>query len=142
MKATPALVAAFRTWNPNAAPTLSIPDPASRTRGARPFAPDHPRHKGRDGMSTTTYGGSSDLSERASNLSDAASRQMDRAYDSAGEVARTASEQGRHMMAVLDRTVREQPLMALAAAGALGLVIGALWKMDGGRASSRWYYGR
>lgn len=43
-------------------------------------------------------------------------------------------------MTAVDRTVREQPLAALAAVGVLGIVIGALWKMDSGRrTSSRWY---
>lgn len=90
-------------------------------------------------MATTSYGTSSDLSDRASNLGDAATRQMDRAYDSAELAARRAAEQGRQMLSSVERTVREQPMLALAAVGALGLVIGALWKMEGGRRSSRWY---
>ncbi len=90
-------------------------------------------------MATTTYG-SSNLSERTAGLSDAAGHQLDRALDSAEQVARSAAEQGRQVMTAVDRTVREQPLLALAAIGVLGIVIGALWKMDGGRrVSSRWY---
>jgi hypothetical protein len=43
-------------------------------------------------------------------------------------------------MSAIDRTVRQQPLASLAAVGVLGIVIGALWKMDSGRrSSSRWY---
>lgn len=91
-------------------------------------------------MATTSYGGSNDMSERAANLSDAAGRQFDRAVDGAEHAARSAAEQGRQVMTAVDRTVREQPLAALAAVGVLGIVIGALWKMDSGRrTSSRWY---
>jgi ElaB/YqjD/DUF883 family membrane-anchored ribosome-binding protein len=87
-------------------------------------------------MATTTYGGAaSDLSERAAGLSDAASRQYDRTLDAAESMARSASVQGRQMMTAVDRTVREQPMLALAAVAAAGIVIGALWKMDGRR---RW----
>jgi ElaB/YqjD/DUF883 family membrane-anchored ribosome-binding protein len=86
---------------------------------------------GEHGMATTTYGGSaSDLSERAAGLSDAASRQMDRTLDSAEHMARNAAEQGRQVMSSVDRTVREQPMLSLAAVAAAGLIIGALWKMD------------
>ncbi len=82
-------------------------------------------------MATTTYGGSaSDLSGRAAGLSDAATRQMDRTLDSAEQMARTAAEQGRQVMSSVDRTVREQPMLSLAAVAAAGLIIGALWKMD------------
>lgn len=91
-------------------------------------------------MATTSYGGANDMSERATHLSDAAGRQFDRAVDGAEHAARSAAEQGRQVMTAVDRTVREQPLAALAAVGVLGIVIGALWKMDSGRrTSSRWY---
>jgi ElaB/YqjD/DUF883 family membrane-anchored ribosome-binding protein len=33
-------------------------------------------------------------------------------------------------MSSVDRTVREQPMLSLAAVAAAGLIIGALWKMD------------
>lgn len=91
-------------------------------------------------MSTTSYGGSNDISERASDLANAASRQFDRALDGAEHAARSAADQGRQVISAVDRTVRDQPLAALAAVGVLGIVIGALWKMDSGRRSSnRWY---
>ena len=91
-------------------------------------------------MSTSSYGRSNDMSERAADLAGAASRQFDRALDGAEQAARSAADQGRQVMTAVDRTVREQPLAALAAVGVLGIVIGALWKMDSSRrASSRWY---
>jgi ElaB/YqjD/DUF883 family membrane-anchored ribosome-binding protein len=91
-------------------------------------------------MSNPSYGGSTDMSERAAGLTDAASRQFDRALDGAEHAARSAAEQGRQAMSAIDQTVRQQPLASLAAVGVLGIVIGALWKMDSGRrSSSRWY---
>lgn len=76
----------------------------------------------------TTYG--SELSERATGLSEAASRQIDKTFDSAETIARSAAEQGRQVATNVDRMVREQPLMTLAVVAAAGLVVGALWKMD------------
>ncbi len=91
-------------------------------------------------MATTSFGTTGDMSERAANLSDAAGRQFDRALDGAEHAARSAAEQGRHVMSAVDRTVRDQPLASLAAVGVLGIVIGALWKMDSSRRSTnRWY---
>ncbi len=82
-------------------------------------------------MGTGKYGSSSgDMSERAAQFGDAAGRQMDQAYDSAETFARNAAEQGQRAMSAVDRTMRDQPMLTLAAVAAASLVIGALWKMD------------
>ena len=82
-------------------------------------------------MAMGNYGSSSsDMSERASQFGDAAGRQMDQAFDSAETFARNAAQQGRHAMSAVDRTMRDQPMLTLAAVAAASLVIGALWKMD------------
>lgn len=82
-------------------------------------------------MATSTYGSTaSDLSERASGFGDAASRQYDRTLDAAESMARNAGEQGRQMMSAMDKTVRDQPMLAMAAVAVAGIIIGAIWKMD------------
>ena len=82
-------------------------------------------------MATGNYGStSSDMSERASQFGDAAGRQMDQAIDSAETLARNAAVRGRQALTAVDRTMRDQPMLTLAAVAAAGLVIGALWKMD------------
>ena len=89
-------------------------------------------------MASTTYGDTPHLSERKTVLSEGASRQMDRALDTVESAAARAGEQGMQMLTAVDRTVREQPLLALAAVAAVGIVIGALWKMESSR-RNRWY---
>jgi ElaB/YqjD/DUF883 family membrane-anchored ribosome-binding protein len=88
-------------------------------------------------MASTTFG-ETNLSERKTALSENASRQMDRAIDTVEQAAVRVGEQGKQMMTSVDRTVREQPLLALAAVAAVGIVIGALWKMESSR-RNRWY---
>lgn len=81
-------------------------------------------------MGTNTAGVTGDLSERVTDLRDAASRQLDGALGSAEDAVSGAAEKGRDLLQLLDRTVREQPLLTLAAVAAVALAVGALWKMD------------
>lgn len=81
----------------------------------------------------------SKVSDRASEYADTANQQIDRALDSAEQVARQMAEQGRvatervgevagNLKGAVDKSVRDQPMATLAVAAAFGFVMGALWK--------------
>lgn len=64
--------------------------------------------------------------------------------DKASDAAQAVTEQGRYVAAkvqetseeaysAVERSVREQPLVAIALAGAIGFAIGALWKLGSSR---------
>jgi ElaB/YqjD/DUF883 family membrane-anchored ribosome-binding protein len=91
-------------------------------------------------MSASRYGSTSDLSHETARMSESAGRKMDRALDSAEQAVARAGEQGKQMITSINRTVREQPLLALAAVAAVGVVIGALWKLESStRRRPAWY---
>lgn len=77
--------------------------------------------------------------ERLRDLADTATDQLkgaaDRAQELAGDVSRQASEYGekaqdaaRQVKPFVEKSLKEQPMTTLAAAAAIGFVLGALWK--------------
>jgi ElaB/YqjD/DUF883 family membrane-anchored ribosome-binding protein len=77
--------------------------------------------------------------ERLRDLADTATDQLkgatDRAQELAGDVSRQAREYGekaqdaaRQVKPFVEKSLREQPMTTLAAAAAIGFVLGALWK--------------
>lgn len=81
----------------------------------------------------------SSASEKATDFSHKASAQFEKVAEKAGEAARTMAEHGReagqhvqevagHMKGAISKSVKEQPMVTLALAAAVGFVVGALWK--------------
>jgi ElaB/YqjD/DUF883 family membrane-anchored ribosome-binding protein len=77
--------------------------------------------------------------ERLTELADTATDQLkgvaDRAQDLAGDVSRQAREYGekaqdaaRQVRPFVEKSLKDQPMTTLAAAAAIGFVLGALWK--------------
>jgi ElaB/YqjD/DUF883 family membrane-anchored ribosome-binding protein len=61
------------------------------------------------------------VADRVENVAGAASGQMREVSDAAGEVAG-------NIKGAVDKSVKDQPMAALAMAAAVGFVLGALWK--------------
>ena len=79
------------------------------------------------------------LSDTASDLASKANEKFEGAMHGAERTAERLSEQGReagermtevagNLRGAVDKSVRDQPMATLAVAGALGFVLGALWK--------------
>lgn len=73
-----------------------------------------------------------ELADKAVNLAERTSEQLERTVQSAVEQGRQATE---HVQVVadnfkhaVDKSVKDQPLTTLAVAAGIGFVIGALWK--------------
>jgi ElaB/YqjD/DUF883 family membrane-anchored ribosome-binding protein len=86
-------------------------------------------------MAQSSYGRSDTMSD----LKDKASDQMKRAADTAEGVATRVADQGReagqrvqevagNFKGALDKSIKDQPMATLAAAAAVGFVLGAIWK--------------
>jgi ElaB/YqjD/DUF883 family membrane-anchored ribosome-binding protein len=74
-----------------------------------------------------------------SDLKEKATDQLGKAADQAGQMANRVAEQGReagermqevagNFKGAVDKSVKDQPMATLAAAAAVGFVLGALWK--------------
>ena len=86
-------------------------------------------------MAQSTQGRSDTMSD----LKDKAGDQIRRAADTAEGVATRVADQGRqaaegvqdvagNMKGALDKSIKDQPMATLAVAGAVGFVLGAIWK--------------
>lgn len=73
--------------------------------------------------SSSSYGSSSvdDIKGRAKQTFDAAS-------DMAGDARQQVEEVAGNVKGAINRSVKEQPITTLLVAGAIGFVVGALWK--------------
>ncbi|HWE20029.1 MAG TPA: hypothetical protein VG758_23085 [Hyphomicrobiaceae bacterium] len=79
--------------------------------------------------------GSDRLREMADTATDERKGLADRAQELAGDVSQQAREYGeraqdaaRQVKPFVEKSLKEQPMMTLAAAAAIGFVLGALWK--------------
>ena len=88
-------------------------------------------------MAQSQYSGRSELSEKASELKDKATDQLKKVADRAEGLASEAVDQLRETGAgevagnfkgAVDKSVKDQPMVTLAFAAAVGFVLGALWK--------------
>jgi ElaB/YqjD/DUF883 family membrane-anchored ribosome-binding protein len=79
------------------------------------------------------------VADKASEYASKAGEKLDQAYESADATVRSVAEQGReagervqevagNMKSAVDKSIKDQPMATLAVVGALGFVLGALWK--------------
>jgi ElaB/YqjD/DUF883 family membrane-anchored ribosome-binding protein len=93
------------------------------------------------GYPSQGYGGttSEGAEEHLRDMADATGERMRETADSAQEIAGNIADQARHhaeraqeaakrFRPFVEKSLREQPMTTLAVAGAIGLVLGALWK--------------
>lgn len=90
-------------------------------------------------MEETAQSMTTAVADKAADLANKAGHQVDKALDSAEAAARSVADGSReaservtevagNFKTAIDKSVRDQPLATLAVAGALGFVLGALWK--------------
>lgn len=81
----------------------------------------------------------SQVADKASEYAGKAGEQLEHAYEAADATVRSVAEQGReagervqevagNMKSAVDKSIKDQPMATLAVVGALGFVLGALWK--------------
>jgi ElaB/YqjD/DUF883 family membrane-anchored ribosome-binding protein len=79
------------------------------------------------------------VADKAAEYAGKAGEKIEHAIDGADAIVRSAAEQGReagervqevagNMKAAVNKSVKDQPMATLALVGALGFVLGALWK--------------
>lgn len=79
------------------------------------------------------------VAEKAAEYAGKAGQQFDRAVESADAAMRSVADQGReagervqevagNFKSAVDKSVKDQPMATLAVVGAIGFVLGALWK--------------
>jgi ElaB/YqjD/DUF883 family membrane-anchored ribosome-binding protein len=91
-------------------------------------AKSYPRHDSDPDRDQTTGGLASQVAETASEYATKAGEKLDHVYDSSREAGERIQEVGGNIKSALDKSVQDQPMATLAVVGALGLVLGALWK--------------
>lgn len=81
----------------------------------------------------------SQVADKAAEYASKAGQQFDHALESADATVRSVAEHGReagervqevagNMKGALDKSMRDQPMATIAIVGALGFVLGAIWK--------------
>jgi len=96
-------------------------------------------HYPQSGTTSANKPASSGVKDEDKGLVDKASDTVRSAADQASELAERAMEQGREVTAMaqkapgamreaVDTSLKQQPMATLAVAGALGFLLGALWK--------------
>lgn len=79
------------------------------------------------------------VADKASQYASMAGEKLEGAYESADATVRSVAEHGReagervqevagNMKSAVDKSIKDQPMATLAVVGALGFVLGALWK--------------
>jgi ElaB/YqjD/DUF883 family membrane-anchored ribosome-binding protein len=79
------------------------------------------------------------VADKASEYATKAGEKLEQAYESADATVRSVAEQGReagervqevagNVKTAVDKSLKDQPMATLAVVGALGFVLGALWK--------------
>lgn len=101
----------------------------------------YPHHESGNGKRTQSS--ASDMAEqvadKAAEYAGKAGEQFDRAVEGADATIRSVAEHGReagervqqvagNFKTAIDKSVKDQPMATLAVVGALGFVLGALWK--------------
>jgi len=102
-------------------------------------AKSYPHHEGGNGKRGTAAEVTEQVVDKAAEYAGKAGEQIDRALENAEATVRSAAEQGReagervqevtgNFKSAVDKSVKDQPMATLALVGALGFVLGALWK--------------
>lgn len=79
------------------------------------------------------------VADKASQYASKAGEQLEHVYEAADATVRSVAEQGReagervqevagNVKSAVDKSLKDQPMATLAVVGALGFVLGALWK--------------
>lgn len=79
------------------------------------------------------------VADKASEYASKAGDKLEHAYEAADATVRSVAEQGReagervqevagNVKTAVDKSIKDQPMATLAVVGALGFVLGALWK--------------
>lgn len=74
--------------------------------------------------STSSYGSSSSIED----IKGRARQTLDAASEAAGDAKQQVEEMAGSVKGAIDKSVKDQPLTTLLIAGAVGFVVGALWK--------------
>jgi ElaB/YqjD/DUF883 family membrane-anchored ribosome-binding protein len=74
--------------------------------------------------SSSSYGSSSPIED----IKGRAKQTLDAAGDMAGDARQQVEEVAGNVKGAINRSVKDQPITTLLVAGAIGFVIGALWK--------------
>ncbi len=74
--------------------------------------------------STSSYGSSSSIED----IKGRARQTIDAASEAAGDAKQQVEEMAGSVKGAIDKSVKDQPLTTLLIAGAVGFVVGALWK--------------
>jgi ElaB/YqjD/DUF883 family membrane-anchored ribosome-binding protein len=101
----------------------------------------YPHQESDNGKQARSAGGGvvEDAAEKVAEYAGKAGEQFERAIGSADATIRSAADQGReagervqevagNFKSAVDKSVRDQPMATLVIVGALGFVLGALWK--------------
>lgn len=101
----------------------------------------YPHHESGDGKRAQSAASdvASQVADKAGEYASKAGEQIEHAMGSADAMARAAAEQGReagervqevagNLKSAVDKSIKDQPMATLAVIGALGFVLGALWK--------------
>ncbi|ADJ23473.1 conserved hypothetical protein [Hyphomicrobium sp. GJ21] len=73
---------------------------------------------------SSTYGSSSSIED----IKGRARQTIDAASEAAGDAKQQVEEMAGNVKGAIDKSVKDQPLTTLLIAGAVGFVVGALWK--------------
>lgn len=79
-------------------------------------------------MASTTSSSSYGSSGPVEDIKGRARQTMEAASDAAGEAKQQVEEMAGNVKGAIDKSVKDQPLTTLLIAGAVGFVVGALWK--------------
>jgi ElaB/YqjD/DUF883 family membrane-anchored ribosome-binding protein len=73
-------------------------------------------------------GSSESVQDRMRDMADKAGEKLQDASANAQELAGNIAEQARQFKPFVEKSMKEQPMSTLAAAAAIGFVLGAIWK--------------
>lgn len=102
-------------------------------------AKSYPHHDDTKRAQVAASDMASQVADKASEYASKAGEKIDQAYETADATVRSVAEQGReagervqevagNMKTAVDKSIKDQPMATLAVVGALGFVLGALWK--------------
>lgn len=99
----------------------------------------YPNQESGKRAASSASGVAEQVADKAAEYAGKAGEQFDRAVEGADATIRSVADQGReagervqevagNLRSAVDKSVKDQPMATLAVVGALGFVLGALWK--------------